>query len=252
MTFYIYQDKGYGIGNFINCTPAIQLLSKHFNMKIPVFFENKIVKNMYEECPFIEILEKPIGERLFSSSLVNNEIEDWRYICKYIAKKLNFQNIELPHTYVDVPTSSFHLPEKEYCIIARGCAWNPTNHWLPLKDPGEAIYRTTIKLISQKYKILIVGSDIDKERLFCFKDLDVEYRLNNIKETLVLIKNCKFVVSNDTGVYHIAGAMNKPTFIFWKNTNLKKNKSPGKKCCYSFKENWENDFIEWYKGFLDA
>ena len=72
--------------------------------------------------------------------------------------------------------------------------------------------------------------------------------LDSIKDTLAAINNSRFVISNDTGFYHAAGAMSKDSFIIWKDTSLVKNQAPHKNCFFSRKGNWEVDFNKWIEN----
>ena len=49
---------------------------------------------------------------------------------------------------------------------------------------------------------------------------------------LAMIREADYVVANDSGLAHAAGAMNKPMTILWKNTSLPKNANPGKRTNY--------------------
>ena len=58
--------------------------------------------------------------------------------------------------------------------------------------------------------------------------MGMEYYTNDIRQSLALIRDAKLIISNDTGLAHAAGAMNKEIIIFWKDTMLPKNGNPGK------------------------
>ena len=55
----------------------------------------------------------------------------------------------------------------------------------------------------------------------------------------------KYIISNDTGMYHVAGAFNKPIFVMWKDSPFEKNISPGEACFFSRKGKWLEDFKRW-------
>ena len=41
-----------------------------------------------------------------------------------------------------------------------------------------------------------------------------------------ILRQCDSFISNDTGLYHVAGALKKSGLVLWKKTNFIKNKSP--------------------------
>jgi hypothetical protein len=65
--------------------------------------------------------------------------------------------------------------------------------------------------------------------------------IGDIRRSLSLVRDAKKIISNDTGLAHCAGAMNKDILILWKDTPFIKNQNPGKKTIYSQKQNWIKD-----------
>jgi ADP-heptose:LPS heptosyltransferase len=242
----VHQHRDYGIGNFINCTPAIKLAADHLGEKIPVLFDTKCVKEIFEKCDFIESIDKHNARgkpKLLSSSEVNQKIEDWKYTCNLVSKRLDFTPQEFPHTYVDEYESPLNT---EYVVVVRGMH---TNTWVGLKDPGDGIYKHIITTLNEMGKhIVFIGNKRDHKRdiskMEKWADKHTTY-LDNIKTSLGLINGAATIISNDTGMYHAAGALNKKTFVMWKNTNFIKNKSPSDKCTHSMKGNWTKDFDKW-------
>ena len=247
--YYIRQVKSFGIGNFINCTPTIRHLSKVYQKKISVYFELSVVRKMYMNCPFIEVLfeEKDIEDReiLFSSQMTNQYKPDWQFIFENICKKLELRPAAIPHTYVDAYNFDSDQP---YVVVARGMV---SNYWLKKKDPGDSIYRYMLeKIESLGYKIIFIGADADRKRNISRMEKWVKNKemvIGNVRKSLGVINNAQFMISNDTGMYHAAGAMNQHVFVMWKNTNFKKNKSPGKNCHFSQNGLWQKDFDRWIK-----
>jgi hypothetical protein len=248
MNYYVTQQKGYGIGNFINCTPALQIVSKHFKNPVKVVFYDKHVEEMFLDCPFITISNSRdvAGHQvLFSSANINYVIPDWHHIYNLaLAKlKINRENLVIPHTYVDecpVPT----WVDKEYVVVFRGMI---NDNWRQAKDPGDETYRNILGAVSSKYQVVFPCSSDDFKRFINYmKDwFPSKVVVDNIRESLGLIKGAKFIISNDTGMYHASAALKKPTFVIWKDTKFMKNKAPGDTCTYSFKGSWEKDFDKW-------
>ncbi|MGA1871585.1 MAG: glycosyltransferase family 9 protein [bacterium] len=204
---------------------------------------------MYEKCKFITIIDTFKSTHtlklLFGSNLTNARIEDWRYIYQKICAKLGMKPGKIPHTYVD--TYDYSLKGK-YVVIVRGMV---SDVWREKKDPGDEIYKhMVVRLQSKGYKLVFIGTDADYSRNINRMERWVENKvvvLNDIKKSLGLLYNADFIISNDTGMYHAAGALNKRIFVMWKDTLFKKNKSPGKNCIYSMKGNWKKDFEQWIK-----
>jgi hypothetical protein len=204
---------------------------------------------MFLDCPFIDIINRKQAKRkdvLFSSAMVNEEIEDWKYIHQFICEHFEIQVETISHTYVDLCNKPKRLMN-QYCVIARGMI---NNKWVYRKDPGDAIYRYIIELISQDRQIVFIGTQSDYNRYInkmagWAKNSIVI--INDMRSSLGAIAYCDFMVSNDTGMYHAAGALNKDVFVMWKHTPFIKNRSPGNYCKFSFIRHWKSDFDEWYR-----
>ena len=249
--FYVKQQNGYGIGNFINCTPTIAFLADYYASKIAVYFESNVIEKMYENCTFIRIIKSAEAEKmecLFSSSLINGLIPDWKYIYKRITKKLGLYNRSqlIPHTYVDAHKPLKEYRDDKYVVVVRGMV-EPSNYWVKMKDPGDEIYKYIINKLKDNYKVVFIGNDSDNA--YSIKKMKSWYGgdsvINDIKKSLALINNASLVISNDTGMYHAAGALNKKSFVLWKKTKLKKNLSPASTITISKQRNWKKDFDTW-------
>ena len=250
MNYYILQKTGYEIGNFINCTPTIKALSQHFGEPVPVLFEIDTVQQMFEKCSFIKSItqaEAKPKKCILQSNLMNKTIPDWLNIFNSTMNNLGINGLDIPHTYVDKYEVNGNLKGKKYIVIARGCLGTI---YFDAKNPGDEIYQYILKKIP--IDVVFVGGPKETEVINRMKPY-ARIRntcVGNIKKTLAAINNCVGMVSNDTGVAHAAGALNKPLFMLWKNTNFNKNRNMGKNTFYSFKGNWEKDFDKWIQGVL--
>lgn len=244
--FYARQVKGFGIGNFINCTPAIKAASDLFGYKIPTTFYSVQVQSMFKDCPFIEHVDSPPngGEVLVSSDHINQKITDWTYNYNNVMDKLGISRSIIPHTYVDMVTPPKR--EREYVVVFRGMI---SLAWRGRKDPGDEAYRRIIETIGGDYDIVYPASEVDYQRFISNMEnwVPSESVVGSTRNTLSYINGAKFVVSNDTGMYHASAALKKPTFVLWKDTNFEKNRAPGNTCTYSFTNNWIEDFSRWYR-----
>jgi hypothetical protein len=217
---HILQDRNFGLGNFINLTPTIKALSEHLDMKIPVYFELDHVKQCFIDCDFMEILEKqPFDKPLFSSAMVDfrNRIPDWVYVYRETSKLFNL-NPDAPHTYVD-RASEIDGIDKPYTLFMYGSG-NEDKLYMNTKSPDKSYYTDYMN-----GKCIFTGSEVDYNRERWFNHMD--HYLNDIRKSLALIRDATLIISNDTGLAHAAGAMNKNIIILWKDSALPKNGNPG-------------------------
>jgi ADP-heptose:LPS heptosyltransferase len=139
--------------------------------------------------------------------------------------------------------------EGEYVVIARGCIDHPQAAWKNHKEVGDEIFKYIMGNIN--LPIYIVGNTADYKRsLHRMENFgkDVKFILDDINKVVGCINHAKYFISNDTGLMHVASALQKKCFILWKDTPFVKNKPPGPQCFFSMKNNWYNDFNKWIKG----
>ena len=249
MDRWVHQNRGNGLGNFVMCTPTIITLHNHFKEKIPVYFDDEYLKELYNGWDKITVLSNKglPKHKMFGSDLMNLKIPDWKYIHDKITKKMNIEVDKIPHTYAPLFQCTPEYEKEKYCVIVRGCIKN--SYWKIKKDVGDEIYKQIMHTIMNKgIQIVMVGNSHDFDsHLRKMATWGKKYKVDrdNIRRAVSLIANAKFVVSNDSGLYHVAGALNKHTFVMWKDTPFEKNKSPGENCCFSKKNNWMKDFEKW-------
>jgi ADP-heptose:LPS heptosyltransferase len=128
------------------------------------------------------------------------------------------------------------VPVKKLAVFMNGCA-NPNKKHT--KDPGSEIYQY-IQGKLKGYKTIFVGGDIDTT----YGRYD-KIMLGDIQLAITLISKADIIISNDTGLYHAAGAMRKKGFILWKDTLFTKNNTPNDNFFRSRKGNWKEDFDTW-------
>lgn len=246
---YCLQDKNHNLGNFINCTPTLKYLSDQIKAPFPVYFQTDYVKQCFLDCGFIKILERPGKNILFTSGEINKTMPDWQYI--FMCNQIPDPSLKIPWTYVDRPPiikvlgieignklTTFPRNEKYYVLI-RGSGNDKTPGYSQLKDPGEDIYNYIIDKIP--LKSVFVGSKNDEK----YRKVNAnETHIGDIRQALGIINGAEFVIANDSGLYHAAGAMKKKGFIMWKDTLFEKNRSPND-FMYSF--DWQKDFDKWIK-----
>lgn len=241
---YIHQTELYGLGNWINLTPTINLMADHFDRPIPVYFDLKFIRDCFLNCEFMDILdEKPEDPPNFSSALVSgvgwsregwrrmneyNTCPDYIHAYKQIAKRYPLSG-ELPHTYVD-DAKEIEAP-KVNTLFIRGSG-SEDKYYLSLKMPRDEYYKEYFaENLAGCYTEAFTGSEGDVARSNGLFDGMTKYT-GGIRMALALIREADYVVANDSGLAHAAAAMNKPMTILWKNTSLPKNANPNKRCSY--------------------
>lgn len=216
---WVKQDALNGLGNFINLTPTLKAMSDHLGIKIPVYFELDFVRQCFIDCPFIQILdEMPVNKEYFSSSLKDyrNHVPDYIHAYRELCKRFNLP--EPGHTYVD-RCEEIKIDRDPYTLFMYGSG-NEDVMYLHKKTPPKEAYEKYIE-----GNCVFTGSETDYKR-WMFPDM--EHHLGDIRYSLALIREATLIVTNDTGLAHAAGAMNKNMIILWRTTKLPKNSNPGK------------------------
>lgn len=224
---YIYQHPDFGLGNFINLTPAIAWLHHTTGVKVPVYFSTEYVRQCFLDWEAITIIyEKPDTDPLFGSNLVNpsNDMPDYKFVFERITGE---EWNPRWHTYVDRPQSILEYTMDLVPHVVLICGSGSENKkYFAGKNPGEEAYKNCIHVNAGRMKIVAVGSHADAERSPWLTNADHHY-FGDIRSALKLISYAKLVISNDCGLAHAAGAMNKPLQILWKDTPRERCKNPG-------------------------
>ncbi len=232
------QSKGWGMGNFINITPTIKLLHYRNEIKIHVYFEEPYLKDLVRDWEIIEIIDKkPDTSPTVNSRWANRydgTCPDYINIQKYIH---GYRNLK---TYCDKPEPP--LLHNDYVCFIRGSIKGREQE----KDPGEDIYYHAIKKCTEAgLKCVYVGVVYDYQRWgidFVNSFFSV---LGSLRAEMSYINGAKFIVTNDTGLYHVGGAYQKKGFVMWKDTDPLKNATPNPNYFISHKGNWFKDFDRW-------
>ena len=244
---FIKQVKEFGLGNFIMLTPAIAYLAAKHSQAIDVLFESEYVKQCYLEAPQINIVSVSNSEPIVTSASVNSRIPDYEF---------NFQNLIKKnwtpsyHTFIDTPDFSdkpriFH---QKYIVLINGCA---PGFWQGKKEIDEKTFHFIRKQTSLPLVFIGSSSDLIQNCPWIHRVTDHVY-LNNIRQCLSIIHGAHRVISNDTGLAHAAGAMNKDTLILWKDTPFIKNQNPGRNTFYASKNDWKSHIAAFLNAPLSA
>ncbi len=237
----IEQHSGFALGNFIMLTPGIKRLSEKRNQKIDVYFTIPYVKECFIDCDFMNHVGRLHRPPTFSSKMINHQIPDYQYTFEIMTGE---KWTEKYHTYVDV-VNEVPKHEEKYLLLLNGLGGlslndnDPKPKWYGKKEISEEFYYK----IKQKSKLPIyfTGSESDIKQNPWMEKICDKIEIGNIRKSLSLVRDAEKIISNDTGLAHCAGAMNKDILILWKDTPFVKNQNPGKNTIYSQKENWETD-----------
>ncbi len=156
---------------------------------------------------------------------------------KNLLKPLNIQTRSFPNLCVNFQKKI----KQTYCIfhLAAGGNNNRYRQW-----PFDNWKNIAEFLLSKNYTIYLTGSLLDEEinvRFinFCSMPNIHNYAKKDFSKTINLIKNSKFVISVNTGMMHVAAALNIPTISLNGPTNIKRWGAVGNNV-YNMKPNVDN------------
>jgi heptosyltransferase II len=125
------------------------------------------------------------------------------------------------------------LPESRHHLIigmAPGATYGPAKRW-----PVER-FAAVAKEIIREYgaTIILFGSKQDQDVTNSIATAIQDHSLNlagitTIQEVMSLISRCHAFITNDSGLMHVAGAMNVPTVAIFGSTNPATTSPPGKR-----------------------
>lgn len=230
MSKWLLQKKSFGLGNFVMATPAISLLSKKWGSRVKVFFETSDIAQLYKNCTFIKVLSQRPTKRPFYTIGAIKRVRgenDIQALCRIL--NVGVENI--PDTYVDsVSTTVFNRTEKDKCVaVFHGCLGKC---FRGRKDIGAKTRQYIIdRLVEEGIRVILLGTKSDYKCYWSQNDLkNVENFLGKygIVDSVGILRQCDSFISNDTGFYHVASALEIKGLVLWKKTRFGKNKSPFK------------------------
>ena len=229
MKQWFLQERGWELGNFVMATPALRGLSERMGKRVPVFFHTKDIGTLYAECPFIKVLStKPKTVPVATTRCPKrrrNESDSQAYF-RQIARK---NPKRMGSTYVDSSITKVleKEPGKKYVALFHGCYSNKLVH---RKSVSPKVLRFAIGSIINRGAVpVILGNKKDFNRFWREVDLSQCMNLLNqlsLRDTVSILAQCDLFMSNDTGLYHVAGALDKKGLVMWTKTDPIKNKSP--------------------------
>jgi heptosyltransferase-2 len=119
--------------------------------------------------------------------------------------------------------------QNEIIGIAPGATYGPAKRWFPER------FAAVADKIAETFgcRIILLGGKSDHHTAEEVRRLARTGLLNlagktNLKEAVYLISRCRLFISNDSGLMHIAGALNIPTIAIFGSTNPQTTSPPGK------------------------
>ena len=120
-------------------------------------------------------------------------------------------------------------PAKKTIAIFAGGGNNPGTI-MSVKQWGTSKYATLVQqLVKQGYSILLLGGktdiDINKQLLTLISEIEIKNDVKDLSgmyslgEIASILKNCRLLITNDSGPLHIAAAVGTPTISIWGPTD---------------------------------
>ncbi len=213
MSKWVYQREGYGIGNFVMLTTAIAAR----NEPTDVYFHDPAIASLYHDCPLINILaKKPKSEPWNNTGLPYRRHGESDY-------QAWWRRAGGEGEYKCVPCDIKYNPESETVALVHGC------HGLRyrrMKDVGKDV-RDSWLTHAREPLPLIIGTYQDHKWYWKHNTLPARFMFGAPLRTAVEIMfKCKYFISNDTGLAHLAAASGMPGIVFWNDTDFIKNGVP--------------------------
>lgn len=229
---YFYQEKNFGLGNFVMATPMLRFLAKKNKSPVPVFFHDSNIESIYKDAYFLTILKKqPKSKPSFGSTRCPkrspSESDSEAYCRRAKSKGV------IPPTYVDRPLDdSCFLPQskKKYVAIFHGCLGKGLRE---KKDIGKNNRQMVIEnILKSGMTPVLIGTQKDFDWYWINNDISdcINYigKLS-LRKSVCILSQCDAFISNDTGLYHVAGGLGMDGLVLWKRTDSVKNMTTCKK-----------------------
>jgi hypothetical protein len=249
---WVRQTNQPGLGDFIRICPTILSLSLKENQPIPVFFDNKEMESIFENCSFIDILkEKPQNICNFSTTIIlNKNIKYGKTQNKYYGVHFTIhKNENMFPFYIG---SQIPYKDKLHKTVAVFNGIGLPRMYRYGKDIGDNNRNHILKSLRERgYKIILLGTEDDRKRFW--SNIDTSECINMLGKTKLfeavrIINDCDFFISNDTGLYHFASGLNKKGLVFWRETSYYIDGNPFDK---DYIHHHQNEDITTYKTVID-
>lgn len=168
----------------------------------------------------LRVLDKPafplMVERYVALAYPKTEIKTAHDLPQPILRP----KLEVSENEIHEANQAFNLPSNQPIIgFCPGAEFGPAKRW-----PHYHYARLAQELITQGYYIVLFGSTKDRESgeeiIRLLPEQQKSYCLNlagqtQLEQAVALIAGCNAIVSNDSGLMHIASALNKPLMALY-------------------------------------
>ena len=247
-----------GLGNFIHTTPALQHISKQTGRPVKVKFHDEYIEKCFLSSTFIESINDrnidPNSIIRFPEYDSKGLLNDYEFIFRQLTG-IDFVGQE--KTYVDRP---HHVPKKNqrYIVLLNG--GNGANEkFIEAKKMTRQMLESVF-FIADEFNVPVVflGNNYDydtsKKIMPDFDDY-CHVVLNDIRMALNYIDESEGVISNDTGLYHAACAMEKKVIVSGR-VPIRRNEKPSR-CIHTLNPNcqivgkmdWNKKVHDFIQGF---
>lgn len=152
----------------------------------------------------------------FKINLFKEIIPVYKRYIKTIEPLFSLNDKDLNFTTTNLISKDLHFPDKPYIVIA------PSSKHFTKRYPKER-YLELINKLKNKYQVILTGdgSETDKEicNYLCQNEEAISYcgKLD-YAELVYVLQHARFVVSNDSGVMHLAEALGKKIYAIFGST----------------------------------
>jgi ADP-heptose:LPS heptosyltransferase len=216
-------EQGYSAESF--CAFLNKISSQHFDLVIQMHGNGSIIN------PMVHLFEgrmtagycqpdDPVKGKYFMTYPDDlPEVERHLSLMKFLGVPYDGKDLEFPimqeeelnyHTFC----RKYRICKREYVCIHAG-ARDTRRWWSP-----EKFARVGDEIAARGYKVVLTGTMAEKETVDIVEDLMTFPAINlagktNLGTLAVLIREAKMIVSNDTGVSHIAAAVKTPSVVIF-------------------------------------
>lgn len=257
---------GDGIGNIIMVTPMISALYQ-MGAEIDVVGEpnyangHHVLKNRPEIRNVFDSLENAGSYDVVISTVGGLKVaRKLKYIRLITVTPSDYVNKSEIENNMDVarqlgwngetPDCFCGYVKSEHKMLDRTIGLHNGTHFNPVwKRKEYPYYKELVTLLSKKFQLAIFG-DTPLTDLGLKNFIAYDCTVKSIEATAGFMKECSLFIGTDSGLSHMAAALNVPTWILWGPTDIRKNKPPKAEIirsapdcptCQSFTSNWEKN-----------
>lgn len=228
---FIWIEKGKFNFNLIYRYKILKKInSQHFSLVLnfshsrKYFLDDNIVKasnsyhkyGTYSDLANMYSWQKKISDKFYKIIIDTSSVRFEFLKNKIFVENILNKEINLSRPFIAYKSNSFLKVSQKYVIISLGARFKH-KRWNEKKFASVAAY------LSKNYSIVLAGSKKDQNYLSSFKSVFDNF-INFVGKTSLLdlinlVANSELVISNDTGIVHIAGALDVKTVVIHNGTH---------------------------------